>query len=391
MARSRPGRLPLILGSLTALGPLSIDMYLPSFQALARDLAARPAQVQLTLAVFFIALGIGQAFYGPLSDRYGRRRPLCFGLALYVAASAACALARSIEALVAWRFVQAIGGCAGMVIARAVVRDRFDEREAARFFSLLMLVTGLAPILAPSVGGQIVVFLSWRAIFWTLAAFGFYGLAAVVFLLPESLPATRRAEGGLGPALHVYARLLRDRAFMRHALSGALVISGMFAYIFGSPFIFMQIYGVPPERFGWIFGTIALGLISASQLNRFLLARVPASRILSGALVVTAVAGVALAATATTGAGGLAGLGAPLFVYVASLGFVLPNVIATALAAQGRNAGAASALLGTLQFGAGATVGLLLGILGNGTAVPMAGLIAACGLAALIVHRLAAP
>jgi DHA1 family bicyclomycin/chloramphenicol resistance-like MFS transporter len=368
MARSRPGRLPLILGSLTALGPLSIDMYLPSFQALARDLAARPAQVQLTLAVFFIALGIGQAFYGPLSDRYGRRRPLCFGLALYVAASAACALARSIEALVAWRFVQAIGGCAGMVIARAVVRDRFDEREAARFFSLLMLVTGLAPILAPSVGGQI-----------------------VVFLLPESLPATRRAEGGLGPALHVYARLLRDRAFMRHALSGALVISGMFAYIFGSPFIFMQIYGVPPERFGWIFGTIALGLISASQLNRFLLARVPASRILSGALVVTAVAGVALAATATTGAGGLAGLGAPLFVYVASLGFVLPNVIATALAAQGRNAGAASALLGTLQFGAGATVGLLLGILGNGTAVPMAGLIAACGLAALIVHRLAAP
>jgi DHA1 family bicyclomycin/chloramphenicol resistance-like MFS transporter len=387
----RPGKLALLLGTLTALGPLSIDMYLPSFQAIARDFAARPAQVQLTLAVFFVALGIGQAFYGPVSDRYGRRRPLCFGLALYVLASAACALTRSIEGLIAWRFAQALGGCAGMVIARAVVRDRFDEREAARFFSLLMLVTGLAPILAPSVGGQIVVFFSWRVIFWTLAGFGLLGFAAVTILLPESLPPARRTQGGVGEALRVYARLLRDRAFMRYALSGALVISGMFTYIFGSPFVFMQIYGVRPERFGWIFGSIALGLISASQLNRFLLARVAGAGILSRALVVSATAGLALLIAAWTGAGGLPGLLVPLFVYIASLGFVLPNVIATALASQGRNAGTASALLGTLQFGAGASVGVLLGALGNGTAVPMAALIAACGLAALAVHRLAAP
>jgi MFS transporter, DHA1 family, multidrug resistance protein len=387
----RPGKLALLLGALTAFGPLSIDMYLPSFQAIALDLAARPAQVQLTLAVFFVALGIGQAFYGPISDRYGRKRPLCFGLALYVLASAACALTRSIEGLIAWRFAQALGGCAGMVIARAVVRDRFDEREAARFFSLLMLVTGLAPILAPSVGGQIVVFFSWRVIFWTLAGFGLLCFVAVSILLPESLPPERRTQGGVGAALRVYARLLRDRAFMRYALSGALVISGMFTYIFGSPFVFMQIYGVRPERFGWIFGSIALGLISASQLNRFLLARVAGAGILSRALVVTATAGLALLITAWTGAGGLAGLLAPLFVYIASLGFVLPNVIATALASQGRNAGTASALLGTLQFGAGASVGMLLGALGAGTAVPMAALIAACGLAALVVHRVAAP
>ncbi len=239
----RRGTLSLMLGSLTALGPLSIDMYLPSFQAIARDLAASPAQVQLTLAVFFVALGIGQAFYGPISDRFGRRRPLCFGLGLYVLASAGCASARSIEALVAWRFAQALGGCAGMVIARAVVRDRFDEREAARFFSLLILVTGLAPILAPSIGGQILVFFSWRAIFWALAGFALVGFITATFLLPESLPPERRTEGGVGTALYVYARLLRDRAFMRYALSGALVISGMFAYIFGSPFVFMQIYG----------------------------------------------------------------------------------------------------------------------------------------------------
>jgi len=374
----RLGKLTFMLGSLTALGPLS-------------DLTASPAQVQLTLAVFFVALGIGQAFSGPLSDRFGRRRPLCFGLALYVLASAGCALARSIEALVAWRFAQALGGCAGMVIARAVVRDRFDEREAARFFSLLILVTGLAPILAPSIGGQILVFFSWRAIFWTLAGFALVGFITATFVLPESLPPERRTEGGVATALRVYARLLRDRAFMRYALSGALVISGMFAYIFGSPFVFMQIYGVRPERFGWIFGAIALGLISASQLNRVVLARVAGARILSHALVVTAAAGVILLVMAWTGVGGLAGLLGPLFVYIASLGFVLPNVIATALGPQGRNAGTASALLGTLQFGAGATVGALLGVLGDGTTVPMAGLIAGCGLSALLVHRLAAP
>ena len=387
----RLGKLTLILGALTAFGPLSIDMYLPSFQAIARDLEASPAQVQLTLAVFFVALGIGQAFYGPISDRYGRRRPLCFGLGLYVLASAGCALARSIEALVAWRFAQALGGCAGMVIARAIVRDRFDERGAARFFSLLMLVTGLAPILAPSIGGQILVFFSWRVIFWTLAAFALCCFTAVTFLLPESLPAERRAPRGMGAALRAYGRLLRDRAFMRYALSGALVISGMFAYIFGSPFVFMQIYGVPPERFGWVFGAIALGLISASQLNRVLLSRVEGARILARALVITATAGVILLVMAWTGGGGLAGLLGPLFVYIASLGFVLPNVIATALGPQGGNAGTASALLGTLQFGAGATVGVLLGALGDGTAVPMASLIAACGLSAFLVHRLAAP
>ena len=389
--RGRRGTLALMLGSLTALGPLSIDMYLPSFQAMARDLVASPAQVQLTLAVFFVALGIGQAFYGPISDRFGRRRPLCFGLGLYVLASAGCASARSIEALVAWRFAQALGGCAGMVIARAVVRDRFDEREAARFFSLLMLVTGLAPILAPSIGGQILAFVSWRAIFWTLAGFALVGFVAATFVLPESLPPERRTEGGVATALRVYARLLRDRAFMRYALSGALVISGMFAYIFGSPFVFMQIYGVRPERFGWIFGFIALGLISSSQLNRVLLARVAGARILSRALVVTAAAGVILLVMAWTRTGGLAGMLGPLFVYIASLGFVLPNVIATALGPQGRNAGTASALLGTLQFGAGAIVGTLLGALGDGTAVPMAALIATCGLSALLVHRLAAP
>ena len=189
--------LALVLGALSAFGPLSIDMYLPGFAAISRDLEASQAQVQFTLAVFFGGLGLGQAFYGPISDRYGRRRPLCFGVILFVLAGAACALARSIEGLVAWRFVQSIGGCAGIVIARAVVRDRFDERESARVFSLLMLVMGLAPILAPLIGGQILVLFGWRAIFWTLAGFGLACLTAVVLVLGESLPSERRTAGGL--------------------------------------------------------------------------------------------------------------------------------------------------------------------------------------------------
>jgi MFS transporter, DHA1 family, multidrug resistance protein len=383
-------RLAVILGALSAFGSLSIDMYLPSFQAIARDLAASEGQVQLTLAVFFGGLGIGQAFYGPISDRYGRMRPLWFGLALYVLASAACALAPSVEALVAWRFVQSIGGCAGLVIARAFVRDRFNERESARVFSLLMLVMGLPPVLAPLVGGQILVRFGWRAVFWTLAAYALVCLAAVLLLLRESLPAEQRSLGGVGEALRVYARLLRDGGFMRYNLSNALGISGMFAYIFGSPFVFMQVYGVKPEHYGWLFGLNALGLITASQLNHVLLRRLAGTGILSRALVVTAAAGVTLLAAASTGAGGLPGLLLPLFVYISSLGFVLPNVIAAALAPQGRSAGSASALLGTVQFGGGAVIGMLLGLLGNGTAVPMAGLIAACGLSALAVHRLAA-
>jgi DHA1 family bicyclomycin/chloramphenicol resistance-like MFS transporter len=382
--------LALILGALSAFGPLSIDMYLPSFAAISRDLEASQAQVQFTLAVFFGGLGLGQAFYGPISDRYGRRRPLCFGVTLFVLAGAACALARSIEGLMAWRFVQSIGGCAGIVIARAVVRDRFDERESARVFSLLTLVMGLAPILAPLIGGQILVLFGWRAIFWTLAGFGLACLTAVVLVLGESLPSERRTAGGLSDALRVYAQLLSDRAFMRFNLSGALAIAGMFAYIFGSPFVFMQIHGVRPDRYGWLFGLNALGLIGASQLNRMALGRVAGASILSRALYVTAAAGLALLIEAWTGAGGLPALLLPLFVYIASLGFVLPNVTAAALAPQGRNAGSASAMLGTVQFGAGAVVGMLLGALGDGTAVPMAALVAACGLSSLAVYRLAA-
>lgn len=380
----------VILGALTAFGPLSIDMYLPGLPAIARDLGAEPALVQLTLSLFFIGLAFGQALYGPLSDRYGRRRPLLIGCAIYVAASVACALAPSAPALIAARLVQAIGGSAGMVIARSVVRDYFDANESARVFSLLMLVMGLAPITAPLIGGQLLAFVSWRAIFWVLVGFGLLCLLAVVLFLPESLPAERRSGAGIGAALRIYGRLLADRQFLGYALAGGLTSAAMFAYIAGSPFVVIELYGVSPQQYGWIFGANALGLILAAQVNRRLLAAFDGATIVSGTLLVSAGAALLLVLVAATGVGGLPALLIPLFVCIASGGFVGPNTTAAALVPYGQSAGSASALLGTLSFLIGTGTTSLVAVLQNGTALPMAGVMTACVLAALVAYRLLA-
>jgi len=241
----------LILGALIAFAPMSIDMYLPSLPAIAAEFGAEPAAAHLTLASFFVGLAIGQAIHGPLADRYGRKPPLYAGLTLYVAASVGCALAPDVATLTALRFVQALGGCAGVVIARAVVRDRFDAHTSARMYSLLMLVMGLAPILAPFAGGWILVFTGWRAIFAALALFGLAFLFAVWRFLPETRPAHTAARGGIGATLRVYAALLRDRSFLGYTLSGGFAQAGMFAYITGSPHVFIELYGVPAQAYGW--------------------------------------------------------------------------------------------------------------------------------------------
>jgi DHA1 family bicyclomycin/chloramphenicol resistance-like MFS transporter len=381
-------RAALILGALVALGPLSIDMYLPAFPELARAFRTDAASVQITLASYFVGLAIGQAFYGALSDRLGRKGPLYTGLVLYVLASLGCALAATIEMLIALRFVQALGGCAAMVIARAIVRDKFEERESAQVLSLLMLVMGVAPILAPLLGGWLVVHSGWQAIFWVLAACGVLNLLTVWLALGESLPVERRQRHDLVSVLRVYRALSGDRHFMRFALGGGLTIAGMFAYIAGSPYVFMEIYGVLPENYGWIFGTNAAGLIAASQVNGWLVMRMKRERIFVAALSVGALAGAALLAAGLTGIGGLAGILVPLFVFIAGLGFVLPVSAALAMAPHGRNAGAASALLGVLQFVLGAVSGSLVGALHDGTARPMTAIIAACGVGALVVQFL---
>ncbi|MCK7477226.1 MAG: multidrug effflux MFS transporter [Candidatus Moduliflexus flocculans] len=341
----------MILGALIAFAPMSIDMYLPSLPTISAEFGTEPAAAQFTLASFFIGLALGQAFHGPLADRFGRKPPLYAGLALYVAASVGCALAPDIATLTVLRFVQAVGGCAGVVIARAVVRDRFDARTSARVYSLLMLVMGLAPILAPFAGGWILALAGWRAIFAVLALLGLACLLATWRYLPETRPADTFASHGIGATLRVYAELLRDRGFLGYALSRGFAQAGMFAYITGSPHVFIELYEVPAQAYGWLFGLNALGLIASSQLNRRLLLRHSADAILRRANRTTVLLGLGLLAVAASGWGGLPALLIPLFGYLASLGFTAPNAWPTALAHQGARAGGASALIGTCNSG----------------------------------------
>lgn len=384
-------RLALILGTLAAFGPLSIDMYLPALPTIAAEFGVTTAAVQQTLSVFFVGLALGQLFYGPLSDRMGRRAPLLFGCAMYTIVSAGCAFAPSVAGLMGLRFLQALGSSAGMVIGRSVVRDRFDERESARMYSLLVLVMGIAPITAPLIGGQLLVAFGWRSIFLVLAVFGLLCFTLVWFGLEESLPRERRTREGLRHALGAYVGLLADRRYMSFALAGGLASAAMFAYISGSPFVFIELNGVPPEQFGFLFGANAFGLIAASQLNRWLLTKYTSLRLLFAALSITAGASLLLFGATLAGIGGFPLLLALLFLTIASTGMVGPNAMALAMAPYGRKAGSASALLGATQFVAGALAGALVGLLANNTALPMTGVIALCGVSAWVILWLAMP
>jgi MFS transporter, DHA1 family, multidrug resistance protein len=380
-------RLIVILGALTAFGPLSIDMYLPALPSLAREFGVSASQTQATLSACLLGLALGQTIAGPISDMLGRRRPLLIGLAAYALASLLCAFAPSVDALIAVRFVQGCAGAAGIVIARAVVRDLHAGDAVARFFAVLMLVNGLAPILAPIFGGQLLRVTSWRGVFVTLAVIGVLLLLAAGTGLRESLPPGRRASGGLQATLATFRRLLGDRRFVGYALSCGLAFAALFAYISGSSFVLQDLFGVSPQRFSLIFGANALGIVVAGQVSGRLVGRVRPERLLRIGLTATATGGVALLA-AVAGGIGLAGVLPALFVVVASMGFVLPNASGLALAGNPRIAGSASALLGVLQYAIGAGVAPLVGIAGTRTAVPMALVIAALGVCALTVFTL---
>ena len=378
-----PLRLLLILGALSAFGPLAVDFYLPSFPALAAAFEVDVEQVQQSLAVYFIGLACGQLIYGPLADRYGRRGPLLFGVALFVLSSLACALAPSLDALIVARLAQALGGCAGMVVSRAVVRDLCEPRDAAKVFSQLMLVMGVAPILAPLAGGLLLRLFGWQSIFYCLTLFSALVGLGLYRWLPETLP----REGprlALRGSLGRYLSLLRDREFMAFALAGGLSMAGMFAYVAGSPFVFIQLYGVPAEHYGWLFGANAVGFILTAQLNSWLMRfRGPGFwlRRLSGLFLLCTLALLACAAWQAP----LWLLMAPLFVAIACLGCILPNAGACAMARQGSQAGSASALMGSLQFVIAALASALVGLLHDGSALPMALVIVGCAsLAALM-------
>lgn len=381
----------LILGALSAFGPLAIDFYLPAFPAMALAFGTDEQHVQLTLAAYFLGLSLGQLAYGPISDRFGRRLPLLSGVALFTLASLACAYAPSLEWLIGARFVQALGGCAGMVISRAVVADKCDAVGSAKVFSQLMLVMGLAPILAPMLGGLLVNTTGWQSIFLVLTGFSAAAGLAVALGLPESMPAHVPRQP-LSGALRQYARLVKDSVYLGHALTGGIAIAGMFAYIAGSPFVLIKLYGVPAEHFGWLFGTNAAGFILVAQVNARLLAKRGPAFLLVRAVWVYFLAGLTLLAVSAMRPEALWPLLIPLFICIASLGCIIPNASACAMNGQGARAGSASAMLGCLQFSIAAGAAALVGVLHDGSAVPMAMVISLCGLlvvsVALLTRRL---
>lgn len=339
----------LILGALSAFGPLAIDFYLPAFPAMARAFATDVEHVQLSLAAYFVGLAFGQLIYGPLADRYGRRWPLLVGVTLFTLASLACAFAPSLDGLIAARFVQALGGCAGIVVTRAVVRDSCDPVQGAKVFSQLMLVMGLAPILAPLAGGILMNAFGWQSIFVSLTVFSALCGIAVALRLPETLPADA-PKHPLSGTLGRYVALFRDREFIAFALAGGVAMAGMFAYIAGSPFVFIELYGVPAEHYGWLFGSNAAGFILVSQINaRLLRLRGPGFWLRRSVWFYFA-CGATLLAIALAEPDALWPLLIPLFAGLASLGSILPNATACAMARQGQQAGLASALMGSLQF-----------------------------------------
>ncbi|MGW4703089.1 Bcr/CflA family multidrug efflux MFS transporter [Streptomyces sp. NPDC004285] len=376
----------LVLGGLTALPPLSMDMYLPALPEVTDALRAPAATVQLTLTACLAGMALGQLVVGPMSDRWGRRRPLLIGMAVYVLATAVCALAPTAELLIGFRLLQGLAGAAGIVIARAVVRDLYDGVEMARFFSTLMLISGVAPIIAPLIGGQILRITDWRGVFYVLTVIGVLLTLVVWRFLHETLPPERRQEGGVGQALRTMRGLLADRVFTGYMLTGGLAFAALFAYISASPFVIQDLYGASPQTFSLLFGLNSIGLVAVGQINgKLLVGRVSLDKALGfglGTILLAAVA-LTLMTTGVFGETGLAPIAAGLFVLMSAMGLAMPNTNAQALMRTPHAAGSASALLGTSSFLIGAVASPLVGIAGEHTAVPMAVVQLGCAVLAL--------
>lgn len=377
----------LILGALSAFGPLSLDMYLPSLPELAKTMHTSTSLTQLSLTSCLIGLAVGQLFAGPLSDVRGRRFPLIIGMVVYGVASLLCAFSTSIEMLIALRFVQGIAGSAGIVISRAVVRDMYSGSELTKFFSMLMLVNGAAPILSPIIGGQLLQFTSWRGVFIVLTVIGVLMLLAVLFWLPETLGVDKRSKGGVMNTLSTFGALLRDRTFIGLALCQGFVSAGMFAYISGSPFVLQDIFGVSPQTFGLIFAVNGIGIIIAGQITGRLAGRVSERNLFISGVALATIGGSTLLVAIVSGAGLILIL-PTLFIVVSCVGIVGTAGASMALQNYGHAAGSASALLGLLSYILGALVMPLVGIMGSGTAVPMGIVIFGADLGAVLCYLL---
>lgn len=381
----RRARLALLLGSLSAFGALTIDMYLPAMPSMAQQLHTSAPLVQMTLTAFVVGLALFQVIVGPLSDAWGRRRPLLAGMALYLAGSLWCALAPTVGYLIAGRILQSLGAAAGTVLARAIVRDLFSGTAMTRFFSTLMVVNGVAPVVAPVIGGQLLALTTWRAVFLVLAAVGAVLLLAVVFALPESLPDAKRAPAHLRATLRTFRTLVTDLHYLRYVLAAALMFAAVFAYISGSSFVLQDAYGLTAQQFSLVFGLNGLGIVLLGQVSGWLVGRAADEHTLLRVSLTVATLG-------SFGVLTCAVLGLPLpllltclFVVVSMLGIVLANATSLALSGHGSAAGAASSLQGLLQFLVGGLAAFAMNLPGQVTAVAMGTTMAICAAAALAV------
>ncbi|MEO6723467.1 MAG: multidrug effflux MFS transporter [Ferruginibacter sp.] len=380
MARKKKLTLILVLGMITAIGPFSIDMYLPAFTDIAADLHTSVGHVSLSLSSFFIGISIGQFLYGPLLDRYGRKRPLYAGLSLYLVASALCVMAHSANSLIALRFLQALGGCAGMVASRAMVRDLFDVEDNAKIFSMLMLVVGVSPIVAPTLGGYVTAAFGWHFVFVILTVMAIVILIAVYFGLPESRKPDPNYSLKPAAIISSFWSVLVEPQFYTYAFTGAIAAAGLYAYISGSPSVFMEIYGVSEKQYGWIFALVAGGLIVSSQLNSLLLRKFKSQQIIPVALFCQSLTGITLFVGSWYGWIGLAGTIFLILIFLSCQGFTFPNSSALSMAPFSKTAGSASALMGAIQMGMGAFTAALVSFLTNGTPLPMTGVMAGCSI-----------
>ncbi|HOY53797.1 MAG TPA: multidrug effflux MFS transporter [Opitutaceae bacterium] len=374
-------RVLAILSALMGFASISTDLYLPAMPAIGEALGASGGTIEFTVSGYLIGFSLGQLFWGPLGDRRGRRGPIAAGLVLFAIGSAGCALAGTAYALIAWRIVQALGASAGVVLSRAMVRDLYAGNRAAQMLSTLIVVMAVAPLLGPTVGGQILRLASWRAIFWTLVGVGLATLGPLL-TLPETLPARHRNRTPLAGAFADYLPLLRNRRVMACAGAGGFYMSGMFAYVAGTPFAYIHYYHVRPQLYGLLFAAGIGGIMIANLANARLVRRFGSVRLLLAGAFGAAASGLAVAAVARTGAGGLAGLVATLLLFASMAGLIVANSLAEALAAEPEHAGTVSALVGALQYGSGILGSALVGGLADGTPWPLGAVIALSGLGA---------
>lgn len=377
VAQSR--RVLAILSALMGFGSISTDLYLPAMPAMGEALGAGPGHIELTVSGFLIGFSLGQLFWGPVSDRYGRRLPVAIGVVLFIVGSAGCALAQSPAAMIGWRIVQAVGACAGVALSRAMVRDLYDGPRAAKMLSILITIMAIAPLVGPLLGGQILALVGWRAIFWLLVVVG-VGTLVVLAALPETLPASRRNREPLSRAFARYGELLGRRRLLGYVGVGGFFYGGAFAFIAGSPFAYITYHHVPASLYGFLFGLGILGIMALNMLNVRLVARFGSDWLLGLGAAVAAASGIAAALAAWSDAGGLWGLALPLFVFLSLNGLIVANSLAGAMADFPRNAGAVSALVGAIHYGSGILGSALVSGLADGTAWPLGCVVALSGI-----------